>query len=208
MFLSTTKSAANSGPPPPKIWLRFTNVDRSAPYIDGVQWIGCLDTVCQSPILLKRYGQGNLAGCLTASPILTKSWSFDCEDNRCLFKYARFPHDSLPASMRLTVQSSGRIWESASFVAPKDYFRKDFYWKVIIGEGKLTMVDGGSVTISNFAERTFSVLTGEKSDFYQTDSVTVPAYECCKFSFRVGRVVKNGAPIYDDRSISTAERKW
>lgn len=99
ILLFVLPAIANAPPPPPRNWFSLS-YSTSQPTLQGLQIAECNTETCEQPILFIQYGECLAIGCLKPDARATqnsKSYSFDCADNRCLLinKVDTFPIDQL-----------------------------------------------------------------------------------------------------------------
>lgn len=137
LFIPTSVVAANSLPPPYRIWLRFVNEQEKPVQVTGLQIGGCDDDECQTPEYLIGFGQCNHPECFTGQPKLGEPWKLRCAGNQCLFesKY-NFEH-ALTKNLRFFV-SIDDLFLKTNLVTTPDCPYCDSSIKIIISQSTAT----------------------------------------------------------------------
>jgi len=132
LVIPTSIALANSGPPPTDIYFRFFSADKEAPKVEGVQFVGCYERSCTSPVNLVQYGKLNSPGFLSTTPAESEHWHFDCTASRCLLQVLSYELKHYPY-LRLITSYDEKVQFSEVVQVPDcDYCT--VAWKVNLGE--------------------------------------------------------------------------
>jgi hypothetical protein len=164
MLAAPTSSAlANSLPPPFEMWLTFVSEKNKPIQIVALQLIGCSDSGCAAPQVLKTYGECNSPKCLTGRPVLSDKWKLNCAGNRCLFETRIKGDDSLPPYLKLVFISTTGTWVSESAAFPDCNYCESGL-KVLPGEERVVILadadfaETGNINKDSFTAYLISVL--------------------------------------------------
>jgi len=144
----TSSVLANSLPPPFQMWLTFVSEKNRPINIEALQLIGCGDSECTDPQILKEYGVCNSPKCFMDQPFLPDLWKLDCAGNRCLFETSSQNKNSLPPYLKLVITSSTNTWVSPTAAIPECNSCESGL-KVILGEENVAVLPDAEFTETN-----------------------------------------------------------